>query len=105
VNGEKIEQSICFNCNQPGHIGKNCPKKLRNQKIEPQNSDQGSERKCHHCGKLGHTMDFCFYLVPCKNCGKVGHSIKRCTQIQQNNQESHTQRLQRENEALQAQVM
>jgi len=53
AGGKKDPKSgLCFNCNQPGHVAKNCPKSNKSQK-------DLSHITCHKCKKKGHYANKC----------------------------------------------
>lgn len=49
----------CFNCDQVGHIQKNCPKTRGNFK-EKEKDKKRPFLKCNSCGKVGHSEESCF---------------------------------------------
>ncbi|GAW18051.1 hypothetical protein ANO14919_075200 [Xylariales sp. No.14919] len=74
--GEPVNRGLskCTNCNELGHIAKNCPQ----EKVE-------KERvaiMCFNCNETGHRMRDCpqerVDKFACKNCGKGGHKAAEC---------------------------
>jgi hypothetical protein len=62
----------CFNCNEMGHMSRNCPKRRGTGRQGrgrgrfggrgDRNSDSGGARKCYVCGTKGHIAIDCFEL-------------------------------------------
>ena len=48
----------CYNCQEVGHISKNCPKK--NNKTNNENGASKFKGKCNECGKQGHKAAQCW---------------------------------------------
>ncbi|KAJ2993298.1 hypothetical protein NUW58_g1883 [Xylaria curta] len=74
--GEPVSRGLskCSNCNELGHISKNCPQ----EKVE-------KERvviMCFNCNEPGHRVRDCpqerVDKFACKNCGKGGHRAADC---------------------------
>lgn len=76
-----VGNGLCHNCGQPGHLVRNCPKKV----------------VCSHCHLSGHTKEKCWQIhgrpengksgkriqsvknvVKCEHCGMNGHSESVC---------------------------
>ncbi|KAI6883293.1 hypothetical protein KC360_g5564 [Hortaea werneckii] len=91
----------CVNCDQLGHISKNCPeeKREREQKTAitcancnneghrardcPEPRKTGRGKGCRNCGQEGHISKECpkppnLDNVECKNCSKMGHFSRDC---------------------------
>ncbi|GKG26095.1 putative reverse transcriptase domain-containing protein, partial [Tanacetum coccineum] len=43
---------ICFNCNRPGHLARDCRSVLRN--VNPVNARNPTVRACYECGSTDH---------------------------------------------------
>lgn len=54
----------CFNCNEVGHMARNCPNEIR--------------VICHKCNMPGHFEWECF-IMKCFKCHKPGHKFTECT--------------------------
>lgn len=84
----------CSNCNELGHISKNCPQ----DRIEAERVTV----MCYNCGLEGHRVRDCRFIrltigngsrltatgptprvdkFACKNCGKSGHRVAECTSL------------------------
>lgn len=67
-NEHKSDQRVCYNCNEPGHISRGCPKKKRNVNHSVEvvkgnfNRDKSNNvnNNCSFCHKSGHKIDDCF---------------------------------------------
>jgi hypothetical protein len=51
-----VEEVLCSNCNQPGHILRNCTQPY------------ASSAACFFCGQIGHIQTNCPLKVPCFSC-------------------------------------
>jgi hypothetical protein len=54
----------CFNCNEVGHMARNCPNEIR--------------VICHKCNMVGHFEWDCT-IMKCFKCHKPGHKFTECT--------------------------
>uniref|UniRef100_T1JNG1 RNA helicase n=1 Tax=Strigamia maritima TaxID=126957 RepID=T1JNG1_STRMM len=71
-----VEEDVtCYNCNEEGHMSKDCPKPQR------------SRRGCRNCGEDGHIAAECTEPKKeggdsntCNRCKKEGHMSKDCTE-------------------------
>ena len=60
----RMENTVCYFCNEKGHIKSHCPDLLQ-------------EIKCYRCGKTGHMRVKC--IEPqCYYCKEFGHCMKNC---------------------------
>ena len=55
---------ICFNCQQPGHTAKKCPKP--------------SVKRCKNCDEVGHNVSNCSQPIKCTTCGSQHHTRHDC---------------------------
>ena len=66
---------LCMNCNEIGHISKNCPE-------EKQENVDRPAIKCFNCGEVGHRVRDCPTprqdKFACRNCGQSGHNSREC---------------------------
>ncbi|KAH5708163.1 hypothetical protein HBI81_256390 [Parastagonospora nodorum] len=56
--------NACHTCKQPGHLAKDCPRKIDMQ-------------ECKECKQLGHTKLYCPEIT-CSNCLQQGHMRNAC---------------------------
>ncbi|OAA33813.1 Zinc finger, CCHC retroviral-type [Moelleriella libera RCEF 2490] len=91
---------LCRNCNELGHVMKNCPEERREHKLPTitcSNCSQDGHRlrdcpeprvdkfACRNCGKSGHRANDCpeppnLDNMECRRCGEMGHMGKDCPQ-------------------------
>ncbi|TGJ78778.1 hypothetical protein E0Z10_g9983 [Xylaria hypoxylon] len=74
--GEPVNRGLskCTNCDELGHISKNCPQeKMEKERVVIM---------CFNCNEPGHRMRDCLQQrvdkFACKNCGKGGHKAADC---------------------------
>jgi len=79
ANKIKHKKDRCFNCQEIGHRGFDCP--------HPNVRDNEEEKnKCFNCKEIGHRLKDCpkpikdqKYQDKCFNCQEMGHKSKDCT--------------------------
>ena len=54
---KSIKQTVCFHCQKPRHIARNC--KLNRHNIRQNNQRFMPQPKCYNCGVAGHIAKFC----------------------------------------------
>ena len=75
------KQIKCFNCEEIGHIARNCPAK--NRAPNRNNSSQRIPIQCDYCKALGHALEKCYKFQAYKNL--VETQKKSCTYCNANN--------------------
>ena len=61
------EKRTCYNCRQPGHLRRQCPKPPRG---DGDGRRDKKRKKCVHCGKIGHTVEVCRQRIADKATAK-----------------------------------
>ena len=67
-------KEICFNCEQPGHVTKQCPRPR--------------VRRCKNCGELGHFVSSCEKPLKCTICNSDKHHRYDCKETPKSNTKS-----------------
>jgi hypothetical protein len=76
----------CYNCNEVGHISRNCPNEVIIMCIRCQQKGHNEydcpNIKCFRCNKIGHKSFECKMrgkdILKCENCQNIGHEALDC---------------------------
>merc|ERR1712133_290256 len=81
INLTKMGDRSCYNCGEPGHISRECPKPRSG------GGGGGGSRACYNCNEEGHISRDCPMGGGgrggggnCYNCNQPGHLSRDCTE-------------------------